>query len=348
MAKETKRTRTVWKKLKWTLIAILLALACAAIWYAYSIYQFAGNIQSAPDDSRFQKFSQKDQNTLTPPEWTGKERVNILLLGGDSRGLKKNEIPRSDSMLVVSLDPVTKQASLFSVLRDTYVAIPGHGHGRINTAITLGGPDLAMQTVGELLGLSVQYYVYTDFKGFIQLIDAMGGIDFFVEKDMKYSDSEDDHLYDINLKKGMQHLNGTTALQYVRFRHDAMSDYSRTERQRNFLEAVVKKLKSTYSLIRLPKILNSIEPSIETNLSVDNMWKLASLGFKIDTTALVSQQVPPTELLSETTIGGASVIEVNSGKLQQFVDDLFNRQKEGLLSGGDEADTQENGDGRKP
>src|SRR5690606_30360374 len=95
-----------------------------------------------------------------PPEWEGTERVNILLLGGDARGLKKGQVARSDSMLVVSVDPITKKAHLLSVLRDTYTDIPGHGKDRINTAITIGGPNLAMQTIGELLGLEIQYYVY--------------------------------------------------------------------------------------------------------------------------------------------------------------------------------------------
>ncbi len=126
--------------------------------------------------------------------------MNVLILGGDSRGLKKNEIPRSDSMMVASIDPVTKKAYLFSILRDTYVKVPGHGNDRINTAVATGGPNLAMKTVSDLLGIPIQYYVYTDFQGFIALVDAIGGIELEVEKDMKYRDSEEPE-FDINLKK---------------------------------------------------------------------------------------------------------------------------------------------------
>src|SRR5690606_33720966 len=149
----------------------------------------------------------------------GKDRVNILLLGGDSRGLSKNDVPRSDSNMVISVDPVTKKAHLFSILRDTYVRIPGHGMDRINTALVYGGPQLAMQTTSELLGLPIQYFVFTDFQGFMELVDALGGIELDVEKDMKYHDSVEPE-FDIDLKKGLQHLDGKTALQYVRFRHD--------------------------------------------------------------------------------------------------------------------------------
>lgn len=103
-------------------------------------------------------------------------------------------------MLVASLDPVTKKAYLFSILRDTYTNIPDYGKERINTAIT-HGPNTAMKAVSDLLGIPIQYYVYTDFQGFIELVDAVGGVDFYVEKDMRYTSKADNHEYDIDLKK---------------------------------------------------------------------------------------------------------------------------------------------------
>ncbi|UJF36475.1 LCP family protein [Paenibacillus hexagrammi] len=301
----------------------------AAGYYSYSIYNFANNISNKSDDPQggggpISATSFKNQdNKYSPPKWEGSQRVNILLLGGDSRGLKNNELPRSDSMMLASIDPVTKKAYLFSILRDTYVKIPGSGDDRINTAITTGGPNLAMKTVSDLLGIPVQYYVYTDFKGFIALIDAVGGIDIDVEKDMKYTDSEDDHIYDINLKKGMQHLDGDTALQYVRFRHDALSDFTRTERQRKFLVAVAQKLQSTSSLIKLPRILNSIDPYIDTNLSVTDMLKLSALGFEAKADGVVTSQLPPSDLLVEKTVRGAAVLTADKNRLQTYVKDLF-------------------------
>jgi anionic cell wall polymer biosynthesis LytR-Cps2A-Psr (LCP) family protein len=180
-----------------------------------------------------------------------------------------------------------------------------------------------MKTVSDLLGIPIQYYVYTDFKGFIALVDSIGGVDFDVEKDMKWSDSADDHLYDINLKRGMQHLDGKTALQYVRFRHDAMSDFTRTERQRNFLKAVASKLQDTSSIVKLPRILSALDPYIETNLSINNMLKLATLGFEAKSDGIVSAQMPPTELLDVKTIRGAEVITTNKNKLQLYVKDLL-------------------------
>ncbi len=200
-------------------------------------------------------------------------------MGGDSRG-KEHDVPRSDTILVASIDPVTKRAHLMSILRDTYVDIPGRGRDRINAAVSYGGPRLAMRTVSQLLGIPIQYYVYTDFEGFVAAVDAVGGIDIEVEKDMKYYDRSDGPEYAIDLKKGWQHLDGRKALQYVRFRHDALSDYARTERQRKFLIALARKMQSTTSLLKLPSIIDKVEPYVETNMTVSDMIKLGALALE--------------------------------------------------------------------
>jgi len=334
--------------LKYAALGVLLAAAVFVIYYVYSILSFAGEIQKTPDGSGLNASEGNESKEDPVPRWEGTERVNILLLGGDSRGLRTNEKPRSDTMMIVSIDPVTKKATLLSVLRDTYGEIPGHGRDRINTAITVGGPELAMQTISNLTGLEVQYYVYTDFQGFIALIDKLGGIEFEVEKRMYYKDTHDDPMYWIDLKPGLQKLDGQTALAYVRFRHDALSDYTRTERQRNFLAALATKMKSTWSLIRLPALLDSIKPYVETNIGLDEMLKLAALGLEVDTSNIASVQVPPMDLLREETIGGASVITVRDGeKLKAYVQEQLaaeNGPAEGE-EGADANGTETNGAG---
>lgn len=306
------RTRSSKKKSskwKWIIISgsvvLTLVIVAGVIWGA-GIIQGLDSFQKEPEESIFKDI--EPEKTVEVPEWEGKERVNILLLGGDARDVAEGEIARSDSIMVASFDPVTKKAHLFSVLRDTYADIEGYGASRINSAITIGGPTLAMKTVGDLLGLEIQYYVYTDFEGFKALVDKLGGIWFDVEKDMHYTDNADENRYDIDLEKGYQLLDGDKALQYVRFRHDAMSDYTRTERQRNFLKAVAKELQSTWNLIQMKEILNSVSPYIETNLSVTDMLKLGQLGIKSHVGG--TAQIPPMELVSEEQIGGASVIGI--------------------------------------
>ncbi|GLX70184.1 LCP family protein [Paenibacillus glycanilyticus] len=303
-----KKKRKPWKwVLSGFLVVIVLAIGALAYW-GTGVYNSLDKFSKDKEDSRFGQF---DDNTTVeaPPEWQGKERVNILLLGGDARGLEENQVPRSDSIMIASFDPVTKKAHLFSVLRDTYIDIEGHGRGRINTAITLGGPQLAMKTVGDLLGLDIQYYVYTDFEGFKALVDSIGGVYFDVEKDMHYTDNADKNKYDIDLKKGYQLLDGDKALQYVRFRHDAMSDFTRTERQRDFMNAVASKLKSGWNIVQMQKILDSVSPYIETNLQVTDMLKLGQLGVKSHLAG--TQQVPPMDLIAEERVGGASVLGVS-------------------------------------
>jgi LCP family protein required for cell wall assembly len=297
------------KKWKWTLAAVLglLVIVLGAVgWRVYGTYRQLDEMSKPKDESRFAQFAEKPE--YKPPEWEGSERVNVLLMGGDERGLGKGEIPRSDTMMLASFDPASHRVHLFSVLRDTFVQIPDHGRGRINTALTLGGPPLAMKTIGNLLGLDVQYYAYVDFQGFIKLVDAVGGIDYYVEKNMRYTDAADGHRFDIDLKKGQQHLDGNKALQYVRFRHDAMSDFTRTERQRSFLKAIADKLQSGWNLVRLPDILAQVTPFVETNMTTSDMLKLGTLGYKSHQAGSV--QVPPMQLVADETVGGSSVLGI--------------------------------------
>ncbi|WP_312111177.1 LCP family protein [Brevibacillus reuszeri] len=308
------------KKLK--RITLLILIFCLGIvgYYTYSFAQFAMTI-SKPKVVASGNTSQESEVQKPPvyelPEWEGTERVNILLLGGDGRVVE--DAGRSDSMMLVSIEPGTNQIHLFSILRDTYVNIPGHGKNKINAALAFGGPELSMKAVSDLIGLPVHYYYYIDLDSFIKLVDAVGGVELEVEKDMKYLDPTDKPEYQINLKKGMQLLDGNKALQYVRFRKDAMSDYTRTERQRKFLGAMAEKLQSTSTLVSLPSLLKEIAPYIQTNMSPEKMLKLAVSLHKGGTRTIHTAQLPPMELLREEKINGAAVITVNATQLQKYV-----------------------------
>lgn len=313
------------KKLLGLVLVLALGVIAAAAYYALSIYHGLESLSKTDGNSPFKEIHSAEAIEAEPPEWTGTELVNILLLGVDGRGFSKGEIPRSDSMMVVTLDPAAKRIHLFSILRDTYTDIPEHGRNRINTAIT-HGPNTAMKAVGDLLGMPIHYYIYTDFQGFIQLVDAVGGVDFTVEKDMYYPSKADKHEYDIDLKQGDQHLDGDKALQYVRFRHDAMSDYTRTERQRAFFNALFDKLVSTTSVMKLPSIIERVSPYVDTNLTVNDMWKLAALGYQ--STMGGSEQIPPMELLKETHVGRMAVLTVSSEEeLKAYVRGLLEEQE---------------------
>ncbi|MED1785009.1 LCP family protein [Brevibacillus fortis] len=302
----------IWKRV---LLLLLVVMATTAGYYGYSFYQFAQNIQEpniAPPSGG------NSTKAAEIPEWDGKERVNILLMGVDRRGMKNNGLPRSDSMMLVSIDPAGKRYDMFSILRDTYVDIPGKGSSRINSAIVEGGPELAMETVSQFTGLPVDRYVITDFEGFKALIDAVGGVEIDVEKNMYYHDPTDKGVYDINLKKGLQKLDGDKALQYVRFRHDATSDYTRTERQRKLMSAVVNQMKNGTTLIQLPTILKEVTPYIQTNISSVDMLKLSALGLKLDTLQPGNYQLPPMGMFRESNRAG-SVLIPDVDQVQSFM-----------------------------
>ncbi|HWO98307.1 MAG TPA: LCP family protein [Bacillus sp. (in: firmicutes)] len=311
----------------------LLALLAGLFFFSKTVLMFNDALEMATVTTNKTVTNENEAPAVqatSPEKRENNDRINILLLGGDSRN---SEIQSSDSIMIVSIDPATKKVNLLSILRDTYVKIPGYGEDRISRAITMGGSSMAMRTVEEWAGIPIQYYVYMNLPGFINLIDVIGGVDIEVEKNMNYVDSNDDltSMYQIHLKKGYQHLDGIKALQYVRFRHDAMSDFARTERQRKFLKAVVKELLNTTTVKELPKLIHAIESYIETNLSADNIVKLATLCFEIDAEDITDTQLPPMELIREKSVNGKDVLYVEeSEQLKSYVksvlDDGFRTQ----------------------
>lgn len=255
-------------------------------------------------------------------EWEGAERVNVLFIGGDAR--RRNELPRADSMIVVSLDPKDKQAALLTILRDTYVELPGHGRDTIGNALAVGGPGLSVRAAEELTGLTIPYYVYADMAGFAGLVDALGGVDLNVEKDMTYADSHDDPIYDIDLRQGAQHLDGNEALQYVRYRHDALSDFARTERQRRLLMAIGDRLHSAATLAQAPELIAAVAPYVETNIGAQDLLKLAMLGLRADASAMTGFQLPPMEQIEERAVGAKTVLAVrDEDGLRQYVEEAL-------------------------
>ncbi len=333
------KIKTPKSKRKVLLISLSAVLAVAigiVIYWAIGVINAINDFNPSSDDNIFP--SVPPEEVVEVPKWEGKERVNILLMGVDARDAQPGETARSDSMMVASIDPVTKKAHLFSILRDTYGLVEGHGQDRINAAVTYGGPPLAMKTVGDMMGLEIQYYVYTDFEGFKALIDTMGGIYFDVEKNMRYRDNADGNRYDINLEKGYQKLDGDKALQYVRFRHDKMSDFTRTERQRNFMMAVAKEMKSTWNIINLPEILQSLKPYVHMNLDFFDLVKLATLGFDLKISG--SAQLPPMNLVIEKKVNGADVIGIrDENKLREYVQEVLSAD-EGLEEGSEDNQTE--------
>lgn len=204
------------------------------------------------------------------------KKVNILVLGIDKR---RNDIGRSNVTCVINIDTDSKNVALLWIPRDSRVKIPGQGFNKIGHAYAYGGPKLSEQTVADLLGIPIDYYVAINMDGFKKVIDALGGVDINVDKRMYYYDPYDEGEVDndglIDLKPGLQHMNGNTALQYVRFRHDEMGDIGRIERQQKFIKALLADLVNPSVITKIPGVIREANTVFETNMPVSEMLSLA-------------------------------------------------------------------------
>ena len=202
-----------------------------------------------------------------------KDKATVMIMGVDERA---DDVGRSDTLMIATLDSDKNQAALLSVPRDTRVKIKGHGFDKINAAYAYGGRKLTQETIESLLNTHIDHYIKINVHGFTKIIDALGGIDIDVEKRMYYEDPWDDDggLY-IDLRPGMQHMDGKTAITYVRYR-DEEGDIGRIKRQQNFMKAVMDKLVSPTIIPKLPAIVSAVSDSVETDMSVSEI--LSFLG----------------------------------------------------------------------
>jgi LCP family protein required for cell wall assembly len=212
--------------------------------------------------------------------------------------------------LLVRFDPATKHISVLSIPRDVFVRIPGYGWHLINQANKFGGPDLARQVVSNLTGVEIDGYVAVSVEAIRNGVDALGGITVCVEKPMQYKDTA--AKLDINLQPGCQHLGGTQAEGYLRFRHDALGDIGRIQRQQTFFNALQQQILTPVGLWRIPQAIASVEQNIRTDLTRDQIASL--LGFAAQQPQLVS-------LLTPGQFGQGW--EVNRAELNKLVQRFF-------------------------
>ena len=233
---------------------------------------------------------EKGMDNLAPSDRLSLKK-NIIVLGVDERA-EEYDVGRSDTLFVVMFDTNKKAASLLSVPRDTRVRIKGHGWDKINHAYAYGGRELTQKTTEELLGIKINNYVMVDFKGFVGLVDAIGGVDINVEKDMYYHDTWDG--FKIDLKKGMQHMDGKTAIQYVRYR-DEEGDIGRIRRQQHFIMAVYDRITSANMLLHIPGLAKQLTNMVKTDLPLTDMVDLGrALHAMVKSKGLAMATVPGT------------------------------------------------------
>lgn len=231
-------------------------------------------------------------NDPTPVPWDGASRVTMLIMGLDFRDWEANEVPRTDTMILFSVDPVSKTAGMISVPRDMWVNIPGMGYNKINTAYRWGevynmpggGPGLAMETVEDFLGVPVNYYAQIDFMAFVRFIDELGGLDMHIREEITVDPIGPGNTR--TLEPGVQTLDGATALAYARMRYTEGGDFDRSSRQMEVIMALRDQILNFNQLPMLiskaPKLYQELSSGIRTNLTLDQVIQLALLAAKID------------------------------------------------------------------
>ncbi|MCJ7530317.1 MAG: LCP family protein, partial [Anaerolineales bacterium] len=219
----------------------------------------------------------------TPQPWNGATRVNVLVMGLDYRDWSTGQGPsRSDTMILFTVDPMSKSAGMLSIPRDLWVNIPGFKYGKINTAYQLGeayklpggGPGLAIKTVEGFLGVPIQYYSQIDFSAFVKFVDLIGGVRLNIIEPIKIDIIGADNK-DIPVKKlqpGWQRLPGIWALGYARARNTPGGDLDRAKRQQEVILSIRNRILQ-YDMLpmlftKAPDIYNTISAGIHTNMSL--------------------------------------------------------------------------------
>jgi LCP family protein required for cell wall assembly len=218
-------------------------------------------------------------------------RINILLVGLDQRWEVQHRAFRTDTIMIASLDTETNEAILFSIPRDLYVEVPGHGKRRINIAHVLGetqnypggGPALLMDTIQQDFGIPLHGYVMINLQGFRDAVDLLGGVDIYVDKEIWDNSYPDDRGGEItiHIPAGQQHMDSETLLIYSRTRHGS-DDFDRMARQQKALIALGKKFLSLQMLPQLPQLLQTMSNTFYTDLSPATIARLATTASQVD------------------------------------------------------------------
>ncbi|HET7615346.1 MAG TPA: LCP family protein [Bacillales bacterium] len=293
--------------------------------YAYQLYN---SVQSAADKMYHPvnggKVNVKEKKTARKD---GPDPISLLLMGVDER---KHDVGRSDTLIVVTLNPDTNQMKMISIPRDTRVDIPGRGMNKINAAYAFGGTSLAMQTVKDYLDIPIDYYIRINMEGLSDLVDAVGGVD--VHNDISWHDEgyyKEGYFY----HKGDLHLNGPQALGYVRMRHlDPRGDFGRNERQRDVIKAIINQTADVSSFAHYQDILDAISSNVLTDMTFNDM-KYVAMNYRDCRKNIDSYELQG----SSQRIDGLSYVVVSESEREKVHQMIMNQLKDAKGGKGEKA-----------
>ena len=271
--------------------------------------------------------AQNNSGSLSPLDLNfnfSPRRQNILLMGIDIASNEANPFKgnRSDTMLLISIAPYGKNINVISIPRDSKVYIPGKNKAdKINHAFAFGGAKLAVKTVEETFGVKINNYLAISNAGVIKMIDTLGGLPIYIEKNMKYDDYSG-NLH-INLKQGEHILTGKQTEGYLRFRHDSFGDIGRIRRQQWFFNALIARLKDPTVIVKLPELLKIMPEYIQTDLSGYDMAKYLGMAKNVDTSTIQIATIPG----APSTKGVISYWIIDPIKTQDLINKMVYRNK---------------------
>ncbi|MHB8600738.1 MAG: LCP family protein [Ktedonobacteraceae bacterium] len=342
-SRRKKRRFPIWARVVVAVLAVLIVVASSGFIY-YQI-NFAGAIahdtgQVAP---RLKEDVNPNHNQGASSNVLSGGRVNILLLGSDddykSVVINKGILAQTD--IIVSIDPATHSVSMFSLPRDTWLNVPGFGMNKLDQAFLLGGGGasgaaLSMATIHQDFGVYIDHYAWVGLSGFTKVIDTVGGIDINVLHpitDDAYPDDAGKGATDpyavkrLYIPAGPQHLNGLTALEYVRSRHaDLVGDIGRSVRQQQILNQLKYKLDNPGIIGQLPTLASDLNGSIKTDMSLQQVFDLVNFARSVDQSKIqkITLGAPySSDQKINTSAGIQDVIELNCSLVQPLITQTF-------------------------
>lgn len=251
------------------------------------------------------------------------DRVNILLLGVDSLdGSQNHANMRTDTMMLLSVDPKTKTAFILSIPRDTRAEIEEYKYkfNKINSAHSIGGINATLKAVKKLLNVDIHHFVKLDYQALFKTINDIGGVEVDVPMDMNYDDPYAVPPLHIELKKGLQLLDGEKSMQFLRFRYGyANQDLGRIESQQKFMTSLIKKVLSVESAVHIPQYIDTFYKYVQTDMSITDMLKIASKCIDIKPYNIKKEVLPG----EAKTMYGTSYYIANPEKSKELLDTLL-------------------------
>ena len=292
------------------------------------------NSDGTTTESLFNENFQLASSDVKIEPWDGSKRINVLFMGLDFRDWEAGDIPRTDTMILLSLDPVNMTAGMLSIPRDMWVNIPGYDHAKINTGYYLGelnklpggGPQMAMDTVEEFLGIPIDYYAQVDFMTFVNFIDKVGGLDIKIEEEITVGIlGEKDK--DVKIYPGVQNLSGLEVLGYARSRYTAGGDFDRAKRQQ-YVIMTMREQFLTFNMLpvlvsKAPELYQEFSSGIKTNLSLDQIIRLANLALQIPAENIHQEVIGPDVVYNGKSPDGLDILIPIPDEIRLLRDNIF-------------------------